>query len=223
MNRSNVILIFATAALAYIFLGCCDDCPTVPQQEIETRSYVFLDSIPYINELDCDQAPRDTAEFIELFTVAPNVPLDGHVVVFYNGNGHYSYQTYDLDGYSTNANGFFVLGTSTVPNVDLVIGSENIIQNGPEAIALYEADGIDFPPGTYVTNVNCIDAIVYGTNDYTDGEFVMILLLDGTQLDEDANGTKDTSSLQRIPNAAGGYRSTTGYRVSDPTPGADNK
>ena len=147
----------------------------------------------------------------------------GYVVVLYNGNGHYSYQTYDLDGYSTDADGFFVLGTTAVPNVDLVIGSENIIQNGPEAVALYQADGSDFPFGTYVTNANLIDAIVYGTNDFPDAEFVMILLINGTQLDEDADGTKDTSSLQRIPNAAGGYKSTTGYRVSEPTPGADNK
>ena len=62
-----------------------------------------------INEVDQDQPGTDTLEFIELYG-APNTPLDGLVMVFFNGAGDVSYDVYDLDGYTTDELGFFVLG-----------------------------------------------------------------------------------------------------------------
>ena len=61
-----------------------------------------------INELDCDNPGIDNMEFLELLSDTPNFPLDGYVVVFFNGSesgGNSSYFTVDLDGYVTDING----------------------------------------------------------------------------------------------------------------------
>ena len=71
-----------------------------------------------INELDCDQAGTDAAEFIELIG-EPNTSLDGLVVVCFNGSSDLSYAAYDLDGFSTDANGLFVLGNPGVNGVQI--------------------------------------------------------------------------------------------------------
>ena len=39
-----------------------------------------------INELDCDTPSTDILEFIELKSDTPNFPLDGYVVVLFNGS-----------------------------------------------------------------------------------------------------------------------------------------
>ena len=68
-----------------------------------------------INETDADTAGTDTLEFVELYDGGTgNVSLDGLTVVFYNGSSDTSYNAFDLDGYTTDINGFFVLGNSSV-------------------------------------------------------------------------------------------------------------
>ena len=59
-----------------------------------------------------------------------NTDLDGLVLVFYNGNGDTSYNAFDLDGYSTDANGYFVLGNSGVSPTPDVTFNNNSLQNG---------------------------------------------------------------------------------------------
>ena len=66
------------------------------------------------------------------------------MAVFYNGNGDTSYAAFDLDGFSLDANGFFVLGNAAVPNVGLAF-NDNTLQNGADGVALYQADAGDFP------------------------------------------------------------------------------
>ena len=62
-----------------------------------------------VNEVDADTPGTDTAEFVELYDGgAGNTSLDGLVLVFFNGNGGASYAAFDLDGFSTDANGYFV-------------------------------------------------------------------------------------------------------------------
>jgi len=63
-----------------------------------------------INEVDCDQVGTDAAEFIELYDGGVgNSPLDGYVVVLYNGSTtDASYDAIDLDTYSTDANGYLL-------------------------------------------------------------------------------------------------------------------
>ena len=68
---------------------------------------------PVINEVDADTPGTDAAEFVEILWT-PNTALDGYVVVLYNGSADTSYAAYDLDGFSTDANGFFIIGNPGV-------------------------------------------------------------------------------------------------------------
>ncbi len=150
-----------------------------------------------INEVDADQTGTDVTEFVEIRSDSPNFSLEGYVVVFYNGSDDESYKTVDLTGYVTDAEGYFIIGSSGTPGVDISIGTSNTIQNGPDAIAIHQDDASNFPNGTPVTNANLIDAIVYGTNDDDDPE--LLAGLDQTvQWDEDLNGNKDTESIQYL-------------------------
>ncbi|MBK5212586.1 MAG: T9SS type A sorting domain-containing protein [Flavobacteriaceae bacterium] len=148
-----------------------------------------------INEVDVDQTGTDVSEFVEILSDSPNFSLDGYIVVFYNGSDDESYKTVDLTGYSTDSEKFLILGGSGIPDVDIVIGTSNAIQNGPDAIAIYQDSASNFPNGTPVTSVNLIDAIVYGTNDEDDPE-LLAGLNQTVQYDEDLNGNKDTESIQ---------------------------
>lgn len=148
-----------------------------------------------INEIDADTPGTDIAEFIELKGTA-NAPLDGYVVVLYNGNGDTSYAAFDLDGKTLDANGFFILGnTGIISGSDIDLGASNALQNGADAVAIYTGNDTDFPNGTAVTNTNLVDAIVYGTGDPDDAE-LLAGLGETVQYDESANGASDSESLQ---------------------------
>jgi len=139
-----------------------------------------------INEVDADQVGTDGAEFVELFGPA-NTPLDGMVLVFFNGSGDTSYAAFDLDGRQLNAQGFFVVcgNAANLANCDMDVSpDENLIQNGADAVALYNADGADFPNGTAVTDTGLIDALVYDTDDADDTGLLSVLTPGNPQIDE---------------------------------------
>ncbi len=178
-----------------------------------------------INEIDSDtptEPQNDAAEFIELYDGGVgNTPLDGLVVVLFNGNGDASYAAYDLDGYTTNADGYFVLGNTGVAGAELIF-SPNTLQNGADAVALYQASASDFPNGTPVTETNLLDAIVYDTSDADDTGLIDVLTPGQTQINENGNSNSANESLQRIPNGSGGLRNTSTYQALAPTPNAPN-
>ncbi|MCD4655794.1 lamin tail domain-containing protein [bacterium] len=176
-----------------------------------------------INEVDADQTETDSDEFIELYDGGTgSTSLDGYVVVLFNGSDDASYSAFDLDGMTTDANGYFVLGSATVPNVGMIIGTTNAIQNGADAVALYTGDDADFPEDTPVTTTNLIDAIVYDTNDDDDAGLLILLNASEPQINEDMSGQKDIQSIGRCPNGTGGARNTNTYLADAPSPGADN-
>ncbi|MFQ5676416.1 MAG: endonuclease/exonuclease/phosphatase family protein, partial [bacterium] len=175
-----------------------------------------------INEVDADTPGTDMLEFVELYDGGVgNSGLSGLVLVFFNGNGDVSYRAIDLDGRSTDANGFFVLGNAGVANVELTFAN-GTLQNGPDAVALYSGDASDFPNGTSVTTNNLLDAIVYDTNDPDDPGLLVLLNSGQRQVNEGAVGDKDGHSNQRFPNGSGGARNTNSYNQFPPTPGAPN-
>lgn len=159
-----------------------------------------------ISEIDADQSGSDTGEFIEI-SWTPNTMLDGLVLVLFNGSSDTSYAAFDLDGVSTDANGFYVIGNSGVSGVDLVQPS-NFLQNGADAVALYTGNDTDFPNGTSATSTNLIDAIVYGTNDSNDTG-LLTALNETTQYNDTA-----TESLQLQNDGT--------YIAATPTPDATN-
>lgn len=177
-----------------------------------------------INEVDVDTPGTDALEFIELYDGGiGNSSLDGLVIVLYNGSNDLSYNAIDLTGTTTNENGYFVLGSAAVANVDLEAFTTNGIQNGADAIALYSGNVADFPNGTQVLmNDALLDALVYGTDD-TDDEGLLVLLNSGeAQVNEAGLGDKDNQSMQRMPNGAGGVRNTSTYTQAIPSPGTEN-
>ncbi len=179
-----------------------------------------------INELDSDTDGTDVMEFIELYDGGVgNTDLSGLSLVLFNGSNDSSYNAVDLDGFSTNANGYFVLGNPDVSNVGFVLGNSNAIQNGADAAAVIVGDAADFPNGTPVANAvneNLLDAIVYGTNDPDDEGLLVLLNANQAQVNESANNGSTVDSNQRCPNGAGGARNTDAYIQAMPSPGADN-
>jgi predicted extracellular nuclease len=178
-----------------------------------------------INETDADTAGTDdTLEFVELYDGGVgSSPLDGFVVVFYNGSNDTSYNAFDLDGFSSDGSGYFLLGNAAVsPSPDIVFPSDGL-QNGADAVALYQGNAADFPIGTAVTTTGLIDAIVYDTNDGDAAGLLMLLNAGQPQVNEDGAGDKDNHSNQRCPNGEGGERNTAGYIQGAPTPAADNQ
>ncbi|NOY99820.1 MAG: hypothetical protein GXP40_11590 [Chloroflexi bacterium] len=189
----------------------------------EGAAYIFK-SPPsiIINEVDADTPGSDTAEFIELYDGGVgNTSLDELVLVFYNGGDDQSYRSIDLDGNATDVNGYFVIGNSAVPNVDLTFAN-GALQNGADAVALYMADGADFPNGTPLTTTDLIDAIVYDTDDADDAGLLPLLDAGQPQINENGGGDKDNESNQRCPNGSGGKRKTSTYGQYTPTPGETN-
>ncbi|UGU14946.1 endonuclease [Sinomicrobium kalidii] len=175
-----------------------------------------------INEIDADTPGSDALEFVELYDGGTgNTSLDGLVLVLYNGSIDESYATFDLSGYTTDANGYFVLGNEAVANVSLIFPG-NTLQNGADAVALYSGSAADFPNGSAITTENLLDAIAYDTNDDDDAEILTLLNAGEPQVNEGGEGDKDNHSLQRMPNGEGGARNTSSYSPAIPTPGASN-
>lgn len=176
-----------------------------------------------INEIDADTVGTDADEFIELYDGGTgNTDLTGLVVVLFNGSNDASYDAIDLDGYSTNSLGYFVIGSATVPNVDLAYFTTNGLQNGADAVALFQGNASEFPGNTPVTTTNLIDAVVYDTNDPDDTGLLVLLNPGEPQINEAANGSSDIESIGRCPNGSGGARNTNTYTTGNPTSGGDN-
>ncbi|MFN2143779.1 MAG: ExeM/NucH family extracellular endonuclease, partial [Anaerolineales bacterium] len=216
-------------------------CPNGTGGERNTSTYEQWDPTPgaknlcmtiatnmVINEVDSDTAGTDALEFIELYDGGTgNTALDGLVLVVFNGSNDLSYNLgghsngIDLDGYTTDANGYFVLGNSGVASADITFNN-NSLQNGADAVALYIGDGADFPSGTAVTATNLLDALVYDTSDADDVGLLVLLNASEPQVNENGNGNGATESNQRCPNGAGGQRNTSGYTQMSPSPDTDN-
>ncbi|HSF15090.1 MAG TPA: MopE-related protein [Vicinamibacteria bacterium] len=207
-----------------------DSTPTGIQDLVATTNGESSNPFPVtvvhlvINEVDVDQVGTDTAEFVELSSGVADADLSGYVVVLLNGSTDTSYGAFELQG-ATNIDGLLWVGPSGLtPEPQIVFSSpENQMQNGADAVALYQGALEDFPNGTPITTTGLLDVLVYGTADPAD-----IGLLDGAfgtgnpaaaQIDENANGSKDTQSIQRCDTARldGGV-----WLVSDPTAGAPN-
>jgi hypothetical protein len=170
-----------------------------------------------INELDCDTPSTDDKEFIELKSTTPNFSLDGYVLVLFNGTGsqiNLSYYVIDLDGFSTDINGIFVLGNNLVSPVPDKFLPDSIFQNGADGVALYLGNSSDFPNNTMATSANFVDAIVYGTAD-PDATSLMSIFGITTQLNESAGvGGSTLNSIQRKNDGT--------YESKTPTPDANN-
>ena len=166
----------------------------------------------FVNEIDSDTDSFDELEFLEIKSESPNFSLDGYIVVFFNGSASgsdSSYLTLDLDGFQTDVNGLFLIGNNNVsPSAQLIIPNSSI-QNGADAVAIYQSSIDDFPNSTLATTVNLIDALAYDTSD-SDDDNLMLLLGLTYQINENENGNKTIESIQRANDGS--------YFIASPTP-----
>lgn len=172
-----------------------------------------------INEFDPDSPSTDDKEFIELKSQTPNFSTDGYILVFFNGSssgGDSSYMVIDLNGYITDNNGLLVVGSEGVSPFPQVLISENVIQNGADAVGIYQTSINNFPEGTLATQTNLIDAMVYGTND-SDDTVLLSLLGETTQYNDDGTNA-NPKSIQRFVDGMG----VESYSTATPTPRREN-
>lgn len=175
-----------------------------------------------INEVDADTPGSDTAEFVELFDGGVgNTALNGLVLVLYNGSNDQSYAVFDLDGFSTNANGYFVIGNAGV-NLAATTFPTDTLQQGADAIALFQGNATDFPNGTAIRTTNLLDALVYDTSDPDDAALLALLNAGQAQVNEAGAGDSPAHANQRCPNGSGGQRNSAAYVQAPPSPGAAN-
>lgn len=180
--------------------------------------YTMFAQIVVINELDCDTPGVDDKEFVELKSETPNFSLDGFILVFFNGSasgGNRSYLALDLAGYTTDSNGLFLIGSTTVVPFPQYIIPVSVIQNGEDAVGIYQASIDDFPGETLATQTNLIDALVYGTNDPEATGLLELLGVD-EQINEGPNN--NTNSIQRFDDGEGNIT----YQATTPTPRQNN-
>lgn len=169
-----------------------------------------------ISELDSDNPGGDTLEFVELHSDSPNFSLDGYVLVFFNGTssgtGTSSYLAIDLDGYTTDPNGNFVIGNAAVSPSPTIVVPGNTIQNGPDGVALYLGNDTDFPVGTLAISTNLVNALAY-TNNSTQATGLMAAWGISICVNENVNGSGTTQSIQLLNGS---------YVVTTPSPGMNN-
>ncbi|WP_438015364.1 hypothetical protein WMF18_31440 [Sorangium sp. So ce315] len=186
-----------------------------------------------INELDADtptEPENDDREFIEISAGVRNVSLAGYTLVLYNGSGgDASYRAVELDG-TTNRDGLLLVGNPAVtPEPDVLLDATstvNNLENGADAVGLYQARPDAFPRGTPVTATHLIDAVVYGTNDAADHELLDALISSDREaprrIQVDEGATPALSTTQSIQRCADGVRDGRRFVAAAPTPGARN-
>lgn len=111
---------------------------------------------PKINEVRYDDDSTDDEEYIELYHPDGTHDLTGYTLVHFNGANGSVIWTASLDGFSTLANGFFVLGQAGVDNLDVDWSTLGVstLQNSAESLVLFTDWG---GPGETV-----IDAVGWG-------------------------------------------------------------
>jgi len=173
-----------------------------------------------INELDSDQNSTDTTEFVELATGVAGVSLGDYVLVFFNGRGDVSYVTIALAA-ETDDNGLLLVANPLVPGAAITF-AQNTLQNGQDAVAVYQAKASDFTVGTAATSKGIIDALVYDTSVGDDPELLQALMGPGPhsiQVDENGTGAGISVSIQRCSDERLDGRA---FNVAAPTAGSLN-
>jgi hypothetical protein len=205
---------------------------TTPGGDVDAGTTPVLRLI--INEVDANTpGAADDREFIEIDTGVPNFDLrdTGFSLVLFNGDGDVSYgATIGLNA-TTDAAGLLLIGTPPLPtdtdwNPALRFSAANVLQNGTDAVAIYQVVAGAFPVGTAVTANNLIDAMVYGVPTILDTGLLNVLLPEGearVQVNERTGSTAataETVSMQRCNSLA--RRDGRVYSRIAPTPGAAN-
>ena len=95
----------------------------------------------HLNEIYASHQFSDDREFIELIGT-PGMSLDGYMVLMIDGESPVTDglldRAWDLSGLTVPQDGFFVLGDTITANVDFVMATDNILENGTETFYLVQ-------------------------------------------------------------------------------------
>ena len=188
-----------------------------------------------INEFHANTFNREV-EFIELYDGGTgNFDLSGLVLAVFKGGGSITYMAhYDLDGHSTDQNGYFVIcrAGSSVNNCNLFVepprSAWSILWKGPAGFGLYMIDNFDPDQYDAYTTVSgsrlihsLVDAVAYPPDHQNSLKNAFIL--DGQPaLFECASADCIDESNQRCPNGSGGRFNTDTFAQFISTPGEAN-
>ena len=155
-----------------------------------------------INEVDADQSGTDTMEFVELYDGGiGNLPVNGLSLVFFNGSNDTSYENFNLSG-STDAEGFFLVGQAPgVSGRDQDFPVNVSLQNGADAVALFNIAASNFSSVTVdaalaAHGASLLDAMVYDNSASTPDDSGLLQLL--VAAEPQVTETTSTSS-SRVP------------------------
>ncbi|WP_437333173.1 hypothetical protein [Sorangium sp. So ce394] len=178
-----------------------------------------------INELDADTPDVDALEFVEISTGWRLTSLAGYTLVFFNGSDDdTSYRAIELNA-TTDRLGLLLVGNGGVMPAPALVFPNDTLQNGADAVALYQGLPADFPSGSPATSARLLDAVVYDTNDADDKGLLDALISsdpeapERVQVNEGATAAPATQSIQRC---ADGPRDGSRFVTAAPTPGRDN-
>ena len=142
-----------------------------------------------INEVDYDQPGTDADEFVELKnTGATPVDLTGLKVILVNGSTDSPYGTpIILPSASLAAGDYYVIGSSSVPNVDLVAFTTDGIQNGsPDGVRLLTADDNIIDQMSYEGDMSSTEGTGAGTDPNNTAGASLCRIPDGTDTDDNS-------------------------------------
>ncbi|KAM4631855.1 uncharacterized protein O3C94_018433 [Discoglossus pictus] len=189
------------------------------QNLIKNTKEQKLEGQMLINEINSDNPGLDITEFVELYhTSGQNVSLDGYSLVFYNGKTNMAYKVLNLSGNFADKRGFFLIGSLGVKPKPSIILPSNIIQNGPDAIALYFGKG-PYREGMRVTNDGLVDALVHKSKGTDQAEVLQSVLTPGVEafLENATFHTLD-ESIGRCPTMDGKWA----FQMTHISPGSEN-
>lgn len=176
-----------------------------------------------LNEINTDSpGGAEDEEFIELWHPSGSrMSLDFIWLVMINGHNGEVYYGLELNGYYTDDDGYFLIGSSKVaPDITI---SSNTIQNGPDAIALYRSRGSQSEEHMDSMLSGLLDAVVYrgrGSDKSTFNPELMEALSPGQlPLLEDISALATDESLSRCSNSK---RNLSAFMVAAPTPRKPN-
>lgn len=175
--------------------------------------------VPLINEVVYEDLSSDNQEFLEIFTDIGDFDLTGYTLVHHNGShssGGSPIWEIDLTGYSTDEDGYFVIGSTLVPEADAIwadfgVSNTSSIQNGPDSLVLYEEWDSEEEEGI------AVDALAWEEFDDDEFPFGEGDTADGIRFDNWNN------SIGRVPGAEDTDDNFTDFVGTWwPTPGAAN-
>ncbi|XP_067291467.1 uncharacterized protein si:ch211-183d21.1 [Pseudorasbora parva] len=183
------------------------------------RSYPSIHShIDFLlNEINTDTpGGAEDEEFIELWHPSGfRMSLDFIWLVMINGQNGEVYYELELNGYFTDDDGYFLIGSAKVgPDIRIPV---NTIQNGPDAIVLYRSKSPPSQEGLNIPRSGLLDAVVYRTRgaDKKLSELTEALTPGQLPLLEDSNELSGDETLTRC----GAERlNLSAFMVTSPTP-----